>query len=159
MIARAERERIIRDYAARHNGRYDPAGFVAEVRAAGAEHPAFGWFTWDDDAAAERHRLWEARRFATGLRVVFSVETVERAPVRVSAPLAVSPVSERAAGGGYRLVARDSDAGRAELVRQAAAALRSWAERNDFVLTLAGIDPGQIEALAARIDAVSDPRP
>ena len=52
-FTKALRERIVREFTARHNGRFDPAVFVEEVRQAGPSHEAYEWFQWDDEAAAE----------------------------------------------------------------------------------------------------------
>ena len=101
-LTKAARQAILDDYLARHNGRFDAGEFLTEVRAGGEDHPAFGWFTWDDDRAAHEHRLWQARTFARDLRVTFNVETLERGAVRirtVEAPRLVSPLEGRQKGG------------------------------------------------------------
>src|SRR3546814_9286039 len=80
----AQRQGIIRDFAVRHNGFYNPRLFVEEVLAEGPDHPAHGWFEWDSDRAAHEHRIWQAREFAKGLRVVFTVEEVGRSEEHTS---------------------------------------------------------------------------
>jgi len=60
------------------------------------EHEAYPWFFGMDDAtAARQHRIALARRMASGLRVVASVETQEAPVVQITEreyPAYVSPV-------------------------------------------------------------------
>lgn len=140
-LTKAARQAILDDYLARHNGRFDAGEFLTEVRAGGEDHPAFGWFTWDDDRAAHEHRLWQARTFARDLRVTFNVETLERGAVRirtVEAPRLVSPLEGRQKGGGYVTVDPESPEAMRALCAEAAASLQSWLRRYGGALAWAG---------------------
>lgn len=136
------RQQIIRDFATRHNGHFNPRLFVEEVRQQGENHPAHGWFTWDKDKAAEAHLLWEAREFAKDLRVTFTVEEVGRnksITVReVAMPFALSPAHHRDKGGGYVVSDPNDPEHMAELCRQAATDLDRWLRRYEAALIFAG---------------------
>lgn len=76
--------------------------------------PIHGWFTWDQNAAAEKCRLEEARQLIRSVYIV--VET--RPPVKVRAY--VSLPEDRVSGKGYREIATviDDEALIAQLVRE-----------------------------------------
>jgi len=89
----AELERI----AAAHGGLLRPAEVVRAAR--DPRSPLHPHFEWDDSAAAQKYRLWQARQL---IRVV--VEPIElprsgKSPVRVWVSLAED---RKADGGGYR---------------------------------------------------------
>lgn len=151
------RQEIIREFAVRHNGHFNPALFVQEVRATGADHPAHEWFEWDTEKAAEQHLLWQAREFATGLRVSFTVETIGRngaVSVReVEMPFALSPVDARRKGGGYLVSDPDDPAHMAELCRQAVTDLTRWLRRYEAALVHAGGSPPTIEKQLRLLEA------
>jgi len=156
------RQQIVEDFARRHNGLYDPALFLQEVKDAGKEHPAHSWFTWNDIDAAAAHRLDQARDFARGLKVVFRIEQVTGpSQVRVhqvEAPLVHSPREGRKDGGGYRLTVPTLDDHLHELAGQAADDLRAWAARYKAPLTAAGIADGKIEAIIAKLELLAEDR-
>jgi hypothetical protein len=64
------------------------------------DSPIHSHFTWDDGAAAERYRIWEARQL---IRV--SVQMLPTEGNDVETRVFVSLTSDRAQGGGYRVVA------------------------------------------------------
>ena len=101
------RQDIVNDYIAEH-GAFNASEFVDYVREQGASHPAFDWFEWDDEKCAERYRVGQARDFVSGLKVSFSVETVQRSGVSVrvvESPMLVSRWrGERAAAATSRLI-------------------------------------------------------
>lgn len=148
-FTKALRQEIIRDFATRHNGFYNPLLFLEEVRASGPEHPAYEWFEWNDDRAAQEHRLWQAREFARDLKVSFTVQEIGRNKAikvrEVSMPLALSPVEGRHKGGGYFVSDPDNPEHLEELARQAATALESWLRRYEAALLHAGGSKDAIE--------------
>lgn len=151
-FTRALRQRIIEDFTRANNGWFDPRAFVAHVRAAGPEHPAFGWFEWDDKVAAEAHRLDQARDFVRGLVVRFEVRTEAREGLTVvarEAPFAVSPVAPRRSGGGYYLTEPGCPEQMAELRRQAARDLAWWLRRYRGAVEDAGVELGALDDLPA----------
>lgn len=84
-----------------------------------------GRFEWDDTAAAQEYRLWQAREL---IRVYVTVLASETEPVRAF----VSLVSDRVkVGGGYRgIVEVMSDEGlREELLAEALAEAARWKEK------------------------------
>lgn len=138
---KAQRQEIIREFAVRHNGQYNPKLFIEEVQSQGSAHPAYEWFEWDDDTAAREHRLWQAREFAKNLRISFTVEEVGRSNVirlrQTEAPLVLSPVEGRSDGGGYHLFDPNNPEHVAEHCSQAAKSLRSWLNRHESALLFA----------------------
>lgn len=136
------RQQIVREFALRHNGIFNPTLFLEEVRETGAEHPAYEWFEWDASKAALAYQVEQARNFARDLRVVFTVEEVGRqssVTVRqVEMPMVLSPIAGRSKGGGYVIVDPEDAEHMQEHCRQAAVALRAWMDRYQAALTHCG---------------------
>lgn len=155
-FTKAVRQDIVREFALRHNGQYDPVLFLKEVQETGKGHPAYKWFEWDAAKAAHEFNLEQARAFARDLRVTFSVEEVRRnEPVsvrQVSMPLVQSPLEGRKKGGGYVLVDPENGEHKAEHCRQAASALRSWLNRYGAAVVHAGMTYTEIEEIASKLD-------
>lgn len=124
-----EHETTLSDRIAEELATLERDGMVTPERvveyAANPDTALHSRFTWDDTEAAAKHRLWEARQI---LRVaVRYVGEVEKRPMRAY----VSLGSDRYNGGGYRTIASvmsDADR-RAELLSQAKAEARTWANR------------------------------
>lgn len=150
------RQRLIREFAVRHNGTFNPTLFLEEVERTGEAHEAYAWFEWDDATAARRHRIEQAREFARDLKVTFTVEEVGRNQAitvrQLEAPFAVSPTDHRAKGGGYMLIEAENPGHLAEIAKQAASDLRAWARRYDAVLSLAGLSAEHVEKMASALD-------
>lgn len=155
------RQQIVEEFARRHNGLYDPALFLREVKEEGPAHPAYEWFEWDASKAALEHNLWQARTFARDLRINFTIEQVSRSGeikvVQQEAPLVLSPVEGRKDGGGYVLNNPDDPEHVAEHCRQAGAALRSWLKRYSSALIHVDGTTKAIERLASELEAVTAP--
>ena len=137
------RQRIVQKFAVRHNGQFDPALFIQEVRATGAEHPAYDWFEWDVGNAAQAYQLEQARAFARDLRVTFRVEEITGPhSVRIKEepmPMVISPISGRNKGGGYVLVDPNDPEHIAEHCVQAARALAQWRDRYAAAIAHVGV--------------------
>lgn len=73
-------ERI--DQLARDQGYVTPHDLVADAQV--EESPLHGLFEWDDTVAADRHRVWNARRVLSGLRVVLQVKPDQAAEPTVA---------------------------------------------------------------------------
>lgn len=150
------RQQIIEDFAKRHSGTYDPEVFVREVKKQGERHPAFDWFTWSDEEAANEHRLWQARVFASGLVVKFKIEEVGRkGAIRIiesEMPLLLSEMEGRREGGGYTLVDPHNPVHLAMLAGEGSVALRSWLRRYSAALRVAGIPERVIEHAAEALE-------
>ena len=159
-LTKEQRQDIVRDFAGRHHGLFTPSSFVAEVRKAGRKHPAYGWFTWDRNKAAFEHHVWQAREFAIGLRIRFTVEEIGRnRKIRVRErvlPFAISPVETRREGGGYYITDPDNPEHMAEHCRQAAVALRTWLNRYSAVIAYTGGSLRVIERVLKLIEEASD---
>jgi hypothetical protein len=156
MFTKEVRQQIVEDFAKRHEGRYDPALFVREVKRKGEEHPAYDWFLWDDDAASHEYRLWQARVFARNLTIKFSVEEVGRSGtikiVQTHMPLILSPMDERQDGGGYFISDPNDPAHLAILAGEGAVALRSWLRRYKAALRIAGLPERVFEHAAEALE-------
>lgn len=157
-LTKDKRQEIIREFASRHNGTYMPALFVEEVRGT-PDHPAYGWFDWDPGKAAHEHWLWQAREFASGLMVKFSIETIGRNEAirvrEVEMPFALSPMEYRRSGGGYYLLDPDNPGHMAELCGQAATALSSWVNRYRGAVEHAGGSVAAIERQLKLLEAAA----
>jgi hypothetical protein len=154
---KALRQEIIKDFAARHDGHYDPIAFVGEVKAAGPVHPAYAWFEWDQKAAAREHNIWQARMFAQGLKIVFTIEEIRHnVPVTITyrPPQLISPIDTRHENGGYVALDLDDQEGMAELGRQAATALRSWLARYGVCLAGIGETGEMFDRVIEKLDGV-----
>jgi hypothetical protein len=154
-----QRQEIVRDFAVRHNGQYNPKLFLQEVRKVGESHPAYGWFEWNSDKAAQEYQLWQAREFAHDLKVSFSVETVGRKGavkvVQTEMPMVLSPRESRKDGGGYVLSNPSDQDHMAEHCHQAAVALRTWVNRYQAALIHAGVTGDKVEDIAALLENVN----
>ncbi len=132
-FTKEQRQNIVREFAIRHNGVFNPRLFLDEVRRVGEEHPAFGWFEWDQEKAALAWQVEQARDFARDLRVTFKVEEFRPASaVRVvtrEMPLVLSPIDHRHHGSGYVLTNPENPDHMREHCRQAAQALGAWIGR------------------------------
>lgn len=161
-FTKAIRQKIVREFAVRHNGHFNPALFLEEVRAKGPTHPAYDWFTWDRDAAAREHWLSQARAFASDLRVTFRVEEVVGPhSVRVREtpmPMVLSSLDNRSKGGGYMLVDPDDPEHIAEHCRQAAQAMNAWLNRYEAAIAHARVKRFTIESVVSKLeDAAAKP--
>lgn len=163
MITKERRQEIVSDFALRHGGAYDPAEFLAEVAAQGSEHPAHGWFEWDGAKAAREYNIWQARVFASGLRVKFTVEEMGRSgklTVReVEMPMVLSAMDGRKNGGGYFVADHDNPEHMVEHCRQAATSLNSWVERYQSALLFAGVPLAGIEKMVKSLEAATASEP
>lgn len=153
------RQKIIEEFCRKRNSDFDARLFEKDVRDTGPDHPAYEWFEWDSTKAAEEYRIWQAREFAQGLRVKFSVEEVGRAGVirvrEVSAPFLVSPMDGRRDGGGYFITDPNSDEHMSELCRQAATDLNRWLRRYQAALVHAGGSIAIVEKQIALLEKVA----
>lgn len=159
MLTQKQRQEIIAEYAARHDGVWDAHGFLDEVRNSNGSHPAYKWFTWDRDVAATRWQVEEARRFAQGLRVKFEVREVGRnAPLPIKShevPFLLSPLSKRQAGGGYFVTDLNRKDHVAELCAQAALSLRQFIRRYSAAIEHVGLSVEEYEKHADMLDKAS----
>lgn len=155
-ISKEDRERIVREHAKRNGGKFNPAVFRDEVERAGAEHPAYAWFTWDESEAARKHQIWEARMFAQGIKIQFTIETIGKDRVievrEMEAPLAISPMEERRHDGGYFVFNPKSKQHQAELCQQAARDLTAWLIRYNFALAHVGMDESSVRTIISRLE-------
>lgn len=153
------RQEIVREFAIRHNGRYDPALFLDEVRTAGKSHPAYGWFEWNRDKAALAYQIEQAREFARDLRVTFTVEEIGRkGAVTVKTrpmPMVLSPMDGRRDGGGYVLVDPDRAEHIGEHCRQAAITLRGWEKRYAAALLHARVGADGVTSIIRALEAAA----
>lgn len=151
-FTKALRQKIVRDFAIRHNGQFNPTLFVEDVRRTGPSHPAYEWFEWDQKKAALQYQIEQARAFARDLRITFTVEDIGRTrPVTVRThemPLVLSPINGRVKGGGYYLTDPGNPEHLAEHCRQAAIALETWLGRYSSAVEHAG---GSVSALEEQV--------
>jgi hypothetical protein len=154
------RQEIVEDFARRHNGQFNAALFLQEVRDTGPAHRAYAWFEWDHHKAALNYQLDQARAFASDLRIRFEIEEVGRnqnIKVKVvEMPLMQSPIDgRRSGGGGYRFVDPNDPAHMIEHCRQAASALRAWIDRYGAALRHAGYPTINFERAMGALEKAS----
>ena len=157
-LTRADRQKIIDEFTGRHDGRYDPKAFLSEVSATNGQHQAWGWFTWDDKTASEKQRVWEARKFAGGLVVSFTVETIVRGNVTVrheEVPAMWSPMDNWRSGGGYEALDPDDPVQMAAFCAEAARSLQSWLRRYGGAVAYAGGSVVGIRRQASLLDSMT----
>lgn len=160
MFTKQQRQEIVADFAKRHGGHYDPRLFVEEVKSTGESHPAHGWFTWDRDRAAYEHWLWQAREFASDLKVSFTIEEIDRGKVtvrEVTMPMALSPLGGRQQGGGYIISDPNSPVHMAELCLQAANDLARWLRRYEAAIIYAQGSTVSAKKLLERLEYAATP--
>ena len=156
-LSKIERQRIVKEFALRHNGTFNPTLFLEEVRRTGERHPAYNWFEWDAGKAALSYQVEQARSFARDLRVTFTVTEISsgkrRVKVRETAmPLVLSPIEGRKDGGGYVLVDPKNESHLDEHCRQAALTLRGWLSRYSEAVRHVGGNVSQLESLISALE-------
>lgn len=132
-LTRKQRQEIVDEYLAQSGAnQYIPHEFVAWL-SEHPDHPAYGWFEWDDAKAADAYRLDQARAFVQDLRITFSVESVgSGGAVKVSSgsmPSLISPLEGRRSGGGYVPLRADDAVSMDVYCDEAARALDAWCRR------------------------------
>ena len=157
-LSKVDRQWIVDDFADRHGGRFDPKGFVEEVRQTKGQHQAWTWFTWDDAKAAEDHRIWQARTFVRDLVVLHTVETIWRGKVNVRevvSPAFVSPMDDRDHGGGYLALDPSDPVQMAGFCAEAARSLHAWLRRYSGVVAYTGGSPAALEKQVVALEKAS----
>jgi hypothetical protein len=162
-ISKVDRIRIVRDHAKRHGGKFVPASFVDEVQETGPSHPAYDEFDWDDTSAAHAHRIWQARVFAQGIKIEFTIQTIgadRKLQVReTQAPLVISPMNGRKDNDGYIVFNHQNQSHIEELCEQAARDLKSWLLRYEYAMLHVGVDTSVMNELVARLERGESPLP
>ena len=153
---RGYRQKIVDEYLnATGKNHFIPVEFLAWLKPQ-TEHRVWDVFYGksDEDAAME-FRIAIARQFVSGLRisVVVSEETVDSKQVTVRLPAFISPVSDRANGGGYISVDTNDGTTMRELARQASSDLARWVERYEGTAKLLGIDVTSVNEIAGAFAA------
>ena len=121
-----ERQVILEDYLERHDGVFEPADFVDE--ASDPDHPAHKYFEWNDNVAARRYRLDQARSFVSDLRVQRKQHTSVLGNYRtVMMPVVVSDGK-----GSYRRTA--SALTQIDMCQEGIRRLQEWANRYQCAL-------------------------
>ena len=115
-------------------------------------------FSASEKEMAYKYRLNLIRQFASGLRLTIKISEmpmpskIENLKV-VNVPSLISPINNRANGGGYISVdVQDSDT-MSELALQAHQALKSWKGRYAGTCALSGIDISEIDSILEELKA------
>jgi len=160
-FTKKDRQDIIDDYA-NQTGRnsYVPSEFIDWLRDK-PDHKVYNhFFGASDEEMADKHRENMARQFASGLRLTIKTSempmpsNIENLKVEaVDVPLLISPINNRANGGGYISVdVQDTDT-MCELALQAHQALKSWKGRYAGSCGLLGIDISEIDSILDELKA------
>ena len=164
-FGKKDREKIINDYL-NQTGRnsYVPAEFVDWIQNK-PDHPVYKLFGFEDDEKmALKYRIQMARQFATGCKITVQYRdlptetvdvtdsiTVEDAKV-VRFPTFISPIDNRAQGGGYQKFDVNNPDTVAELCRQACRELRSWTKRYKGICAVKEVDIENLEEVANSLE-------
>ena len=167
-FGKKDREKIINDYL-NQTGRnsYVPAEFVDWIQNK-PDHPVYKLFGFgDDEKMALKYRIQMARQFATGCKITVQYRdlptetvdvtdsiTVEDTKV-VRFPTFISPIDNRAQGGGYQKFDLGNPDTVKELCRQASRELNSWLKRYEGICTVKGIDTGSLEEVSSLLEEES----
>lgn len=153
------RQEIVDQYCAANNGWVDPHHFAQWVRDQGPDFDAYSAFTFDVEEAARKRWADEARAFVSGLKIRFTIETIEGSSARFvtrEAPLFVSPLDKRANGGGYYRNDPGDPEHLAELCRQAARDVGWLTRRYALPLASIGADMEALEDLRCKLAAAGE---
>ncbi len=158
-LTKAARERIVEEFARRHNGNFNPDLFFQEVSKIGQGHPAYAWFEWDRDKAFGQYNVERAREFARDLRVSFRVEEIiSPGSVKIREtpmPMVLSPIENRSKGGGYVLVDPADPEHIGEHCLQAAKTLKQWMDRYQAALAQAGVKDTDLQKVIGKLEAAT----
>lgn len=155
-FAKRDRQRIIDGYLAETGRNMFIAPEFIDWLQDQPENEAYPLFFGQDDAeAARQHRIDLARRMASGLRIVATINAPETSTVvQITTrefPAYVSPMSGRRSGGGYAPFDPEDGAAMTELQDQGAQALRSWLARYRGAAEAAGVDLSPVEEIVAQL--------
>jgi len=124
------------------------------------QHPAWAWFHgFDVERAAMETWLARARKFAAGLRVRFTVETIDHGAVVVSeieGPVVFSPITARHIGSGYIALEPKNPVIMAAFRAEAATALRAWRDRYALAVAAAGLPIDAIDRMISDLGTDAD---
>jgi hypothetical protein len=124
----------LRRIAKKHDGLLNPSDVVEEARSKSS--PLHGKFEWDDSAAAERYRLWQARQL-----ISVTVEYVGGNKDGVLSRVFVSLSSDRKEEGGYRTIeaVMSRQGSRERLLQDALDDMQTFRDRYSALKELAGV--------------------
>ena len=167
-FGKKDRQEIINDYLNK-TGRnsYVPAEFVEWIQGQ-PNHPVYKLFVFEDDAKmALKQRIQIARQFATGCKITIKYKPVQSQSIDVDSgisipepkvlkfPTYISPIDNRAQGGGYQKFDVNNPDTVAELCRQASRELNSWIKRHQGICTLKNIDIESLSEVADSLESES----
>ena len=141
---------------------YVPSEFVQWLKGK-PDHKVYDTFFGTSDAEmADKHREVIARSFASGLRITIKIselpmpKNTDSIKVEtVTVPSMVSPINNRANGGGYIAVDVQDTNTMQELCRQAYMDLNAWKNRFEGVCSLSGVDVKSIEVILKKLQSKS----
>ena len=167
-FGKKDRQEIINDYLNK-TGRnsYVPAEFVEWIQVQ-PNHPVYKLFVFEDDAKmALKQRIQIARQFATGCKITIKYKPVQSQSIDADSaisipepkvlkfPTYISPIDNRAQGGGYQKFDLNNPEVVAELCRQSCRELRAWINRHEGICTLKSIDIETLSEIADSLESES----
>jgi len=160
-FTKKDRQDIIDNYL-NQTGRnsYVPSEFIDWLRDNPGHKIYNNFFGASDEEMADKHRENMARQFASGLRITIKISEmpmpskIKNLKVEaVDVPSLISPINNRANGGGYVSVdVQDTDT-MTELAMQAHQSLKSWRKRYAGTCALSGIDISEIDSILEELKA------
>ena len=164
-FGKKDRQEIINDYLNK-TGRnsYVPAEFVEWIQVQ-PNHPVYKLFVFEDDAKmALKQRIQIARQLATGCKITIKYKPVQSQSIDADSaisipepkvlkfPTYISPIDNRAQGGGYQKFDLDNPDTVAELCRQACRELRAWVKRHEGICVIKGIEIEKLKEVADSLE-------
>ena len=164
-FGKKDRQEIINDYLNK-TGRnsYVPAEFVEWIQGQ-PKHPAYKLFVFEDDPKmALQQRIQIASQFATGCKITIKYKPVQSQSIDVDSgisipepkvlkfPTYISPIDNRAQGGGYQKFDLDNPDTVSELCRQACRELRAWVKRHKGICAIKEVDIENLEEVANSLE-------
>ena len=122
-------------------------------------------FVFEDDAKmALKQRIQIARQFATGCKITIKYKPVQSQSIDADSaisipepkvlkfPTYISPIDNRAQGGGYQKFDLDNPDTVAELCRQACRELRAWVKRHEGICVIKDIEIENLKEVADSLE-------
>jgi hypothetical protein len=131
------------------------------------DHPMYGVLEWDEKKAALQHQLQQIRQFFSGCKIAvqyrdipsetidYSKAVVVEETKVIKFPSYISPIDNRAQGGGYHKFDLDNPETVSELCRQASRELNAWIKRYEGICTVKSIDIDSLNEISSSLESES----
>ena len=166
-FSKKDRQEIINDYLNKTGRNIIVPAEFRQWLSTQPDHPMYKVLEWDEEKAAIKYQLQQIRQFFSGCRITvqyrdipsetidYSKAVVVEETKVIKFPSYISPIDNRAQGGGYQRFDLDNPETVKELCRQASRELNSWLKRYEGICTVKGIDIGSLEEVSSLLEEES----